>query len=315
MSLLPFFVVFFDILGINGIHNMLSPNDHLIVLVFASRYIRFVVPLITGMFLYRPANASGCSQYNSKSVAVIIPTVVSNTPAFERCCRSILANYPRVLLVCTVGAKLELDVKNKIGQLREIFPDITFIVVSTDEANKRRQIVAASRKIDANETPITICADDHVFWKPTFIKGLRGPAFDNTEVGLVGTNKKVIRNKTQLSFSGLGASFTNFIACLYLERDNFRIRSEPYIDGGVFCVSGRTSAIRTEILHNQDYQQGYTNEMFFFGIFGPLNPDDDNYGVRWVLRHGWKIAFQCTPECEIVTPLGESHKFWAQVLR
>lgn len=314
MALLPWVLLLIGVTVVYGGAVCLSSNDFLFLAVFLSRYLRFLVNSFAGTFLYRAAAASSRPQYNNGHVAVIIPTVAPNTSAFMKCCESILANFPRVLVIVTVGMKLEGDVNGKVGRLRSRFPDTEFIVTRTEEANKRRQIVAASKHINSEDTPITICVDDHVYWKPSFLAALL-PAFEDPKVGLVGTNKKVIRNATELTVKGLYASFTNFIACLYLERDNFRIRSEPYIDGAVFCVSGRTSAMRTIILQNEDYQDGYSNERFFFGKFGPLNPDDDNYTVRWILRHNWKLAFQLTKDTEITTPLGETHKFWSQVLR
>lgn len=286
--------------------------DIIFLFLFTFRYLRYVVHNVTGFFLYKPALPTYHPKFTSRSVAVIIPTVAPNTAAFLECCESILANLPRVLIVSTVGIKLEDDTRHifRKHDLETRFPHTQFSIVKIDEANKRRQIVEASWHIDADDTPITICVDDHVYWPPTFLASLL-PAFEEPKVGLVGTSKKVIRNRD----GNLYESFTNFIACLYLEWDNFRIRSEPYIDYGVFCVSGRTSAILTDILQNKDFRQGYSNEMFFFGCFGPLNPDDDNYVVRYVLRNGWKIAFQCMPECTIRTPLGDPQKFWNQVLR
>lgn len=246
--------------------------------LFLFRYLRFIVHFITGVFLYRPALQRKKSHRTSNQVAVVIPTVAPNTEAFLRCCETILANEPRVLIIATVGVKLERDVYNIIGskELETRFPKTKFVVVKTYEANKRRQIVAAADFLDADKTPITIFVDDHVYWGPAFLKSLV-PAFDDPEVGLVGTNKKVIRDRS----GGIWKSFTNFIACLYLVRHNFQIRSEPYIDGGVFVISGRTSAIRTDILQNENFCRGFKNEMFFFGLLGPLNPDDDNYTTRW----------------------------------
>jgi len=37
--------------------------------------------------------------------------------------------------------------------------------------------------------------------------------------------------------------------------------------------------ILTEILDNNFYK-AFTNEYFFFGLFGLLNPDDDNFITR-----------------------------------
>lgn len=289
-----------------------TTGNTLFLLLFTLRYLRYIVHTITGLLLYKAALPTRRNRFNNKDVAVIIPTVAPNTVAFLKCCESVLTNLPRVLIISTVGTKLEQDTRNTFQHhdFQARWPNTRLFILSIDEANKRRQIVAASWHIDAKETPITICVDDHVYWQPTFLEYAL-PAFDDPKVGLVGTSKKVIRNRSD----SLYKSFTNFIACLYLERDNFRIRSEPYLDGGVFCVSGRTSAILTQILQNQDFRQGYSKEMFFFGCFGPLNPDDDNYGARYVLRNGWKIAFQCLPECTIETPLGDPRKFWHQVVR
>lgn len=289
-----------------------AATTNAIFYLFFFRYLRTIVHLVTGVFLYRVAPEKTKSRYTNRNVAVVIPTVAPNTDAFLRCCESILANGPRVLIIATVGHMLERDVRQilKARDFDTRFPETTFGVVRTEEANKRKQVIRASELIDVREAPVTICVDDHVYWGPSFLKALL-PAFDDPKVGLVGTNKKVIRDTT----GGLWGSFTNFIACLYLERHNFQIRSEPFLDGGVFVVSGRTSAMRTKILHSTDFRRGYVNETYFFGLLGPLNPDDDNYSTRWALRNGWKIRIQCSEDCKIVTPLGEPHKFYGQVLR
>lgn len=56
----------------------------------------------------------------------------------------------------------------------------------------------------------------------------------------------------------------------------YRVQATNAVDGSVFVVSGRTSAIRTEIVNTSDFLSFFENERFFFGLFGPLNPDDDN---------------------------------------
>ncbi|KUI66528.1 Hyaluronan synthase 1 [Cytospora mali] len=283
--------------------------DLIFILLFTFRYLRFVVHTITGVFLYKPAQIKEKPRYTSKDVAVIIPTVAPNTDAFLRCCETVLFNLPRLLVIATVGIKLEQDVLRIIDthKLKSRFPDTEFIIVKTDQANKRKQMSLASSNIDPTVAPITVCVDDHVYWGTSFLKSLLA-AFEDPKVGFVGTNKKVIRDTA----GGLWKSYTNFLACIYLTRHNFQIRSEPYIDGGVFVISGRTSAVRTEILRNKDFRAGFQNERFLFGLLGPLNPDDDNYITRWVLRNGWKIRIQYTPECKIVTPLGDPRKFYGQ---
>lgn len=286
--------------------------DLVFLLLFLFRYLRFIVHTITGVFLYQPARMKKNPRYTSNDVAVIIPTVAPNTQAFLHCCETVLANQPRLLVMATVGKKLEQDLLRIINMenFSSRFPATEILVVKPDQANKRKQVSLASSNINPSTTPITVCVDDHVYWRPFFLVSLLA-AFEDPKVGFVGTNKKVIRDKA----GGLWTSYTNFLACIYLVRHNFQIRSEPYMDGGVFVVSGRTSAIRTEILQNEDFRAGFENERFFFGLLGPLNPDDDNCITRWVLRNGWKIRIQYTPECKIATPLGDPRKFYGQVLR
>lgn len=294
----------------------LSRSDYLFLFLFLFRYLRFVVHTITGLFLYKPARRSKNPRYTNQDVAVVIPTVAPNTAAFLRCCESILVNVPQLLIISTVGVKLKEDVEEmlRLHDFRARFPCTNFVVVKLDEANKRRQVLRASDCIDKVKTPITVCIDDTAFWGPRFLESLL-PAFDHPKVGLVGTNKKVLRDATVGSGASLWASFTNFIACLYLERHNFQIRSEPYLDGGVFVISGRTSAMRTEIHQDADFRRGYDHEKFLFGLLGPLNPDDDNFCTRWVLRNGWQVRVQYTDECTMFTPLGDSRKFYGQLLR
>lgn len=110
-------------------------------------------------------------------------------------------------------------------------------------------------------------------------------------------------------------NYTNFLACLYLCRHNFQIRSEPYVDGALFVVSGRTCAVRSELVQDPAFRSGYQNELYCFGLRGPLNADDDNYITRFALSSGWKIKIQYTPDCQIVTPLGMYPKFYKQLLR
>lgn len=291
--------------------SQLQGEDATFIFVFLFRYTRFVVHFITGVFLYWPY-VSENPRYTHKDVAVVIPTVAPETPEFLRCCETVLQNHPQFLLISTVGAKLQSEAAEIIRQhnFEVRFPTTHFEVLAGDKANKRRQVITATDRLDPKQTPITICVDDHVYWGPEFLRSLL-PAFDDEKVALVGTNKKVVRDTS----GGLWASFTNFIACLYLCRHNFQIRSEPHIDGGIFVISGRTAGYRTEIFHIESFRSNYTNEMFLFGLLGPLNPDDDNAVTRWVLKYGWKVRVQYTKECKIVTPLGDAAKFYGQVLR
>lgn len=297
---------------LNSIRAYMTDADLAFALLFVFRYLRFVVHIITGTLLYKPSQIQESPRYTSNDVAIIIPTVAPNTEAFLHCCETVLANQPRILIIATVGIKLEQEILRLIDahKFKSRFPRTDYIVIKTDQANKRKQVALAGSIIDPTIAPITVCVDDHVYWGSSFLKSLLA-AFEDPKVGLVATNKKVVRDTT----GGLWKSYTNFLACIYLTRHNFQIRSEPHIDGGVFVVSGRTSAMRTEILRDARFRAGYQDERFFFGLLGPLNPDDDNYITRWVLQDGWRVRVQHTPDCRVVTPLGDPHRFYGQVLR
>lgn len=81
------------------------------------------------------------------------------------------------------------------------------------------------------------------------------------------------------------------------------------------CVSGRTSAHRTQILAAPDFIHDFLHEYFLSGLVGPLHVDDDKFITRWMVNHEWKIAFQHTPGACMETTLGEYPKFLVQCLR
>ncbi|PVH75962.1 glycosyltransferase family 2 protein, partial [Cadophora sp. DSE1049] len=74
--------------------------------------------------------------------------------------------------------------------------------------------------------------------------------------------------------------FWNVIGAFYLARYNFEIRATNAINRGVFVVSGRALVIRIKIVQDNNFCKAFTNERFFFGLFGLLNPNDDNFITR-----------------------------------
>ena len=123
--------------------------------------------------------------------------------------------------------------------------------------------------------------DDHVFLPCSFLDFVV-PVFENPRVGLCGTKKAVRRKhpKAHSLQSRYQESFWNVIGALYLERHNFEIRATNAMDGGVFVVSGRALVILSEIVQDNNFCKAFTSEYFFFGLFGLLNPDDDNFITR-----------------------------------
>lgn len=86
------------------------------------------------------------------------------------------------------------------------------------------------------------------------------------------------------------------------------------MDGGLGCLSGRTFGIRTSIIQNESFVEGFTDEKWL-GVVPLVAADDDNFLTRYLVNHGWKIAFQCVKEAELSTTLENNAKFLSQCVR
>lgn len=221
---------------------------------------------------------------------------------FAECLESLAANSPAHIIVVTGG---QIGNYERACEYKKYLPSLT--VIHSSIANKRAQICQGLKLVG---TRITILCDDHVFWPARILASMLAP-FESRSVGAVGTKKRVRRSTTDICFAG----FWNFLGCLYLERHNFELAATNCLDGGVFVISGRTAAYRTGILRNSQFINGFLSEYTFFGLFGPLNADDDNFITRWCVNHGWQIKFQYSDECTIETTLGEYPRFLSQCLR
>jgi cellulose synthase/poly-beta-1,6-N-acetylglucosamine synthase-like glycosyltransferase len=280
--------------------------------LFALRYTRLIGHIIGYCCLYQPSQADAERCPNRQDVSVILPTVQPNGHDFEECIRSVLRNKPSALYVVTVGNVLLDECTQVLTQLRPSDCRTKICVSALPMASKRRQVAHAVTQV---ETDITLLVDDHVFWPSNdFIPAILAP-FSDTKVGVVATAKRVVRN-TPGEWSV--TSIINFLACSYLQRHNWELRASNAIDGGVFVVSGRTAAYRTNFLQGTGLPDRLCNEKFFFGLFGGeqgLGPDDDNFLTREVMKQGLKIRFQDTPEATMETTLGEWPKFRGQLVR
>lgn len=295
--------------GLHRLADTIVQNQHLAFwFLFAFRYLRLVVHIISYLFLYKATPVPSRPSYHAADCTVILPTIDPCNQDFKECLYSILMNSPAAVLIVTVGRANERFCKTEMEKIQLAYPSTHLLVLATEVANKRRQVCAA---IPFVTTRFTILADDHVFWSScNFIPTVLAP-FEDPYVGCVGTNKVVRRDVSGFGFR----SFFNFLGCVYLERHNFELTSTNAIDGGVFVVSGRTSIIRSNILQEHAFIDGFSNETFFFGKFGPLNADDDNFITRWLVKRNWKIKFQNCEDATVETTLGTYPKFLAQCLR
>ncbi|KAK4152675.1 glycosyltransferase [Chaetomidium leptoderma] len=264
--------------------------------LFTWRYLRLVINLV-GFWCYSPAPEPSKPTYlASRDVTAVLPTVDPQGRDFRETLESCADNAPAKVIVVTAGDELFAQTSAVVGEFIERYPLTQFIVKRTQVASKRAQVALAVPYI---QTDIVVVLDDHVFWGPRYLETLLR-AFEDPAVGLVGTNKRVVRDQGL----NLWGRTWNMLGATYLYRHNFEIRATNAIDGGVFVVSGRTCAIRAQILRHPEFLRGYTNEKFFFGMLGPLNPDDDNYNTRFVVRHGWKVKIQYTEDSVMKTRLG-----------
>ncbi|EPE04285.1 capsule polysaccharide synthase [Ophiostoma piceae UAMH 11346] len=256
----------------------------LLGLLILWRYVRQIVHLVA-FWRYKPAEPMANPPLRGKDVTILIPTIDPTNKYFRAGLLSALSNRPR---------KVNLKATK-------------VVVMAAEKTGKRQQLVAGLAEVT---TSIIALMDDHVLWRPDFLTYALPAFYRDASVGLVATNKRVIRD-TGNSFMD---RIINMIQCLYLERHNFEIRSSNVVDGAVFVVSGRTSLIRSEIFKDQEFLDTYLNEKLF-GRIGPLGVDDDNCLTRWVYAHGWTVKVQYRDETLVHTDLGSVNKFSGGLIR
>lgn len=173
-----------------------TPADWLFLCLFLFRYTRFVVHTVTGIFLYRPSPEMPRPRYTGRDTAVIVPTVDPDSDELYRCLESVLQNAPRLLIVVTVG-RLATVVEDRLSteNMRSRYPATTMYTLTPPVPSKRKQILIGLRGTEFSRThradlPIVLFADDSVSWGPRFLPSLLA-AFEDPQVGLVGTNKKI----------------------------------------------------------------------------------------------------------------------------
>lgn len=259
------------------------------------RYTRLIVNIVA-YWTYRPIRPALIPTFTTKDVTVVVATLGTNED-FSRCILSINACSPGAIVVVTPAKNVD-RIKNTCNDLG--LSDV--VVLGSDMANKRLQMIQG---LKSSTTAITAFADDDVFWRPTFLTYILA-AFEDPKVGAAGgfTCPSRPRNPNVWEFLG---------AC-YLERWNFEIAATSHIDGGISCLSGRTSVVRTKIVQDARFLDEFANEKFI-GLVSLVSADDDNCITRWMVNHGWKIRIQCAKEAELTTALEDDSSFLGQCVR
>jgi hypothetical protein len=269
----------------------LSPCTITFLVLLVFKFLKVFVHTISYLS-YRPIQKPSCPTLTSKDCTVIVPTVGDLDDEFVECIQSILSCDPAGVIVSTAG-----DEKRRLAEQVCTMIDPSIRVLAVDLPNKRTQVMAASKHVN---TALTVLADDHVFWPPTFLASSLAP-FESPKVGLLGTVKRARRMRSSFySWDDL----LNYTACLYLERHNFECTATSFINGSVFVISGRTMLLRTSIIQSHDFIRGYLNETWLWGRVGPLKCDDDNFITRWIVKRGFSVVFHNEPGALLETNLG-----------
>jgi len=301
------------------------------VALLAFRYWRTLVNIFF-WFHYKAALVTENLKITTMDCTVIVPTVgPMGNKVFEEMITSILFNCPARLIFSTNTESAANDVNNVLPEILvsikagktayqlqhnigPFTPITKILTLNACVSNKRQQVVHGFKEV---KTQILVMVDDTAIWQPKFLDASL-PAFSDEKVGFVGTRKWVKRiayiPKPTLGFftnlwERYKSGFWNTIGGLYLVRHNFEIRATNAADGGVFCVSGRSSLIRTAIVNNPLFSEAFLNEYILrfgdrFPGWGPVTADDDVFITRWVIRNGFSIKIQSSQDATMTTVLG-----------
>ncbi|MCJ1281565.1 hypothetical protein MMC26_000885 [Xylographa opegraphella] len=274
--------------------------DFVFVSLFAFKLVKIVVHLCSHLYhlLHQGFHIPRSPTLKASDVTVIISRTGDLDLDFENCLTSILNNRPAKIIVATTTSRYKL-VKSICTRLSPI------IEVQAAEETKRERVLRAIRR---TKTEIVVLANGHVFWERSFLVSALAP-FDDHRIDGVATAKQVIRDYS----NGIWSNFCNFIACTYVERQNFELTATNNIDGGFLVISSRLALFRGKILRSWEFGAEYLNETWLMGCIVPLNSGEDLFITRYLVNYGWKIHFQNTPEATVSINLGDPKKFFGKL--
>jgi cellulose synthase/poly-beta-1,6-N-acetylglucosamine synthase-like glycosyltransferase len=267
-----------------------------LAVAFTARYTRLAVGVYANLTV-QPYPVSATPSFPPQQVTVVIPTTFKTPEELAQCIECIQrSDAPKEVFVVTgdsnVSAARALISAHSFSNVK---------VLGVEKLNKRTQLLAALSQVT---TPITVFADDDVFWPQGYLTQLTA-IFENPQVGAGGTCQRVRRNTTS-SVTG----FWNILGISYLSRRVFNNITTNAIDGSISTLSGRTAAYRTCILKCDEFSYYFTHDTW---MGRPLNSDDDKCLTRYVYAHGWSIAIQ-TATC-LETTVEDNAQYLAQCLR
>jgi cellulose synthase/poly-beta-1,6-N-acetylglucosamine synthase-like glycosyltransferase len=178
-----------------------------LAVAFTARYTRLAVGVYANLTV-QPYPVSATPSFPPQQVTVVIPTTFKTPEELAQCIECIQrSDAPKEVFVVTgdsnVSAARALISAHSFSNVK---------VLGVEKLNKRTQLLAALSQVT---TPITVFADDDVFWPQGYLTQLTA-IFENPQVGAGGTCQRVRRNTTS-SVTG----FWNILGISYLSRRVF----------------------------------------------------------------------------------------------
>jgi cellulose synthase/poly-beta-1,6-N-acetylglucosamine synthase-like glycosyltransferase len=216
---------------------------------------------IPAMF-YRPiTNGYDCT------ATVVVAVLGENPVLFRKAIESWIANRPDRIIVV-------IDLADTSGVCDAIAREYAQVETFFGPVPGKRAALAAG--VDASNTDIVVLADSDVVWEPGVLKKMKMP-FANPKIGGVGTRAFMMPS------NGVNPTRWERLADAYLDlRYSAEVPATTLLSCAVGCLSGRTSAYRTELL--QSLREPFLNETF---LGKPCISGDDKCYTYLVLKSGY----------------------------
>lgn len=260
------------------------------------RWATFVVRVL-GWACYSPRKPADGDALRPSDVTIVVPTIDFDEASLEDAVRSWVVNEPRHIIFVTIA-----DARRRLEAFAERFPGLITVIVS-GVANKRVQMVKGIR---ACRTKLVCFADDDAVWRDTFLRWLVAPFSGDDRLGGVGSNQ-VMR---PCDLQNAPTAFER-IADLRLSGRMMEACASTVFDGSVSCLSGRTAVYHTKIF-DETFESEFVGETWFGN---QLISGDDKFMTRWLVKKGWNMTIQVSPECTLATTFRPDAAFFKQVLR
>ncbi|KAF2148192.1 glycosyltransferase family 2 protein [Myriangium duriaei CBS 260.36] len=269
-----------------------------LALFFISFFVRYFRLLINALALvrFKPHALPFAPSFTLKDVTFVMPTTFSRPAETLECLQRVHDCGPAKLVIVTSDDNVDsVQFACKLRGMSGV------TVLGVPQLNKRRQMLKGLEHVG---TEITFFIDDDVLYPSVDLPKHLLSCFEDPIVGAAGPRQRNRRtNKPNV---------WNFLGTSYLERRNFNTGATNYIDGGISTLSGRTQAIRTAILKNEEFYKYFCNDSF---LGRKLMVDDDKALTRFIYSRGWNIKLNFHKDCTIETTFEEGAKYFSQCIR